>query len=646
MKKLLVILLILSLLFCFTPAETSSQKKLRIVTDRDYPPFTFIDEKGHLVGVSVDFWNLWSKIMGVEVELIPLSWEVAQEELREGKADAIDTIFKTKEREKYLDFSSPIFHMTSSIYYNTDLKGISSLSDITPYVVGIKEGDALVEVALSQNKDLHFRFYKGYGDIVKSAVRREIDVFIMDDIPAHYYLVKYDLLYKFSKTEPFTYNNLYTAVLKGNSETLNLINEGISKIKREEMNALTKRYLQQQEAYPQWLLKLIVGIILGALIITVLLLIFNRILNSRLKKATQDTLRYWRYFEGIFEISTLRMREEDFFEKVLELSLQMIPKAKAGSVFKLEEGNIRLVKTLGHSKEIEGTLFNRQEFLSSEDEAIIIKEPLKRERYSPGLFEKLQKYCIPIKESLGTPIKWQDRVIGYLSLDILIGSKDTFDTLDMQIIDQFGKSISVFYAVNEYIRERERSLTNIISVLVKTLEYYDISTQGHSERVAKYALKIAEELGFDSERMRKLYWACLLHDIGKIYIPQDILNKKGRFTKDEYEFVKIHSTKSEEILSQVDGLKDVAEIVRYHHERWDGMGYPDGLSDGEIPLESRIIGIADAFEAMTSERPYKRVLTLEEAIEEIKRCKGTQFDPDLADIFVDILEEELQSKHN
>jgi len=180
-----------------------------------------------------------------------------------------------------------------------------------------------------------------------------------------------------------------------------------------------------------------------------------------------------------------------------------------------------------------------------------------------------------------------------------------------------------------------------VITLTKALEYYDKYTRGHSDRVARYALKIAERLNLDPETTKKIYWAGYLHDIGKIFVPQDILNKPGRFTEEEYSLVKIHPVKSEELVLEIEDLAEIARIIRHHHERWDGKGYPDGLSDDDIPLGSRILEIADAFEAMTSKRPYKRALTLEEAIEELKRCSGTQFDPKLVEIMVSVIEEEL-----
>ncbi|MGB9811987.1 MAG: HD domain-containing phosphohydrolase, partial [Dictyoglomus turgidum] len=278
------------------------------------------------------------------------------------------------------------------------------------------------------------------------------------------------------------------------------------------------------------------------------------------------------------------------------------------------------------------------------EKPIVVKELLKIERRNEKLRETLLKYSKPIKESLIVPLKWNNNLWGYFCLDIPEDSKENFDEFDIELIEKFTNTISIFYFFRSYLKEREIYLTKLITVLVKTLEYYDRYTQGHSERVARYAVKIAERIGLDRERIKRVYWASLVHDIGKIYIPQDLLNKNGRFTEDEYEFVKIHPVKSEEILSQVEELKDLGKIVRHHHERWDGKGYPDGLSGENIPLESRIIAVADAFEAMTAERPYKRALSLKEAIQEIEKNKGTQFDPFLAEIMIGIIKEEVEEK--
>ncbi|HBT26233.1 MAG TPA: response regulator, partial [Pseudothermotoga sp.] len=136
------------------------------------------------------------------------------------------------------------------------------------------------------------------------------------------------------------------------------------------------------------------------------------------------------------------------------------------------------------------------------------------------------------------------------------------------------------------------------------------------------------------------YWASLIHDIGKLAIPREILRKPSKLSPHEYELVKKHPVVAAELLEKA-GLSDIAKIVRHHHERYDGSGYPDGLRGEQIPVESKIISVVDAFDAMTSDRPYRPRLSKEDAIKEIKMNSGTQFDPVVVNVFLKIMEQEI-----
>ncbi|MCX7795152.1 MAG: HD-GYP domain-containing protein [bacterium] len=182
-----------------------------------------------------------------------------------------------------------------------------------------------------------------------------------------------------------------------------------------------------------------------------------------------------------------------------------------------------------------------------------------------------------------------------------------------------------------------------IESLTEILEMKDVYTKGHSNRVAEYASMIAKAMGFCEERVYAIHMAGHLHDIGKVGVCDQVLKKNGRLTCEEYEEIKRHSVLGYNILVKAEGFKEMAIAVRHHHERWDGKGYPDGLIGENIPLGSRILGIADAFDAMTTERPYRRALTLVEAIEELKRCSGSQFDPKLVEVMISIIQEDFLS---
>lgn len=184
-----------------------------------------------------------------------------------------------------------------------------------------------------------------------------------------------------------------------------------------------------------------------------------------------------------------------------------------------------------------------------------------------------------------------------------------------------------------YARMRN-SYLEMISALRLIVDAKDIYTSGHSDRVTGYAEALARAMGKDSAYCERLHLAALFHDIGKLSVPDSILQKDTGLTDAEYEQIKTHAARGEEILSAVSQFRDIAPIVRFHHERWDGAGYPDGLRGAAIPEEARIIAVADSYDAMTSDRRYRSSMTPAQAVAEILRCRGTQFDPDIADAFV------------
>jgi len=177
-------------------------------------------------------------------------------------------------------------------------------------------------------------------------------------------------------------------------------------------------------------------------------------------------------------------------------------------------------------------------------------------------------------------------------------------------------------------------LLESLRAIIASLEEKDAYTHGHSIRVAEYSVMIAEEMGFDEAQIREVEISALFHDIGKIGIPDQILMKPARLTPAEFEIMKSHPVRSAQIMEKISSLRNLIPGIKHHHERYDGLGYPDGLSGEEIPLYARIILVADTFDAMTSTRPYRLALDKEVAVNELKNCSGTQFDTPLVDAFL------------
>jgi putative nucleotidyltransferase with HDIG domain len=186
------------------------------------------------------------------------------------------------------------------------------------------------------------------------------------------------------------------------------------------------------------------------------------------------------------------------------------------------------------------------------------------------------------------------------------------------------------------LEARPRALS-IIYALAATVDAKDSYTYGHSRKVSEYAVAIAEAYKLTQERISTIRAASLLHDIGKVGVPDSILNKKTPLTEEEWKPIKAHPELGVEILRHVIDLVNCLPAILHHHEQHDGSGYPAGLSGGGIPLEARILAVADAYDAMTSPRPYHKPLSLEEAIKELKRCAGKQFDPEVVEVFCKII---------
>ncbi len=173
-----------------------------------------------------------------------------------------------------------------------------------------------------------------------------------------------------------------------------------------------------------------------------------------------------------------------------------------------------------------------------------------------------------------------------------------------------------------------------VKVLVEAIDAKDPYTRGHSDRVKRMSIKIANYMGFSKERLETLEYGALLHDIGKIGIKDDILQKPGPLSYEEYLHIQEHPLIGVKIVEDVEFFKDKIPMIRHHHERYDGSGYPDGLAGERIPLEARIISIPDAFDAMTSLRPHRGIMSLEDALKEFDKGKGKQFDPNVLEIFI------------
>jgi putative nucleotidyltransferase with HDIG domain len=248
-----------------------------------------------------------------------------------------------------------------------------------------------------------------------------------------------------------------------------------------------------------------------------------------------------------------------------------------------------------------------------------------------------------LRSVLCVPLEAKGEIIGTIYIDNR-SIPEQFNPKMLTLLEAFAnqaaialQNASLFEGLQESHQELSDAYTNTLEGWAKALELKDKVTQGHTLRVAELTLRLAEKMNVDEEELTHIQWGAILHDIGKMGIPDSILNKPGKLTKKEWAIMHRHPNYAYEMLSDIEFLKPALDIPLYHHEKWDGSGYPKKLAGEDIPLAARIFCIADVWDAMTSDRPYREALSKEEVSAHIKEQTGKHFDPKIINIFLKLI---------
>jgi putative nucleotidyltransferase with HDIG domain len=361
--------------------------------------------------------------------------------------------------------------------------------------------------------------------------------------------------------------------------------------------------------------------------------------NRNLEKIVRDKTKELSYIYRIGREISSTLDLGQVLDTIVKRSAEVLDLKICSILLVEEELTVRLKVRSAQGinvKKIERQLIKRGEGISGwiwdKQEALLVKDLAHDQRF---IGRKKEKYYTGTL--ISTPLEAEGKVIG-----VIIGNNKTnghaFREEDLLLL----KEIAIESAIaidNALLYERLKEVyLHTISALAGALDAKDHYTRSHSENVTKYALAVASELGLPGPQVEVIRQACQLHDLGKIGIHDYILTKPGKLSIEEWEEIKLHSLRGAQILQPIGFLNNVVELVRQHHERYDGTGYPLNLSGEDIHLGARIMAVADAFDAMTSERPYRKALTFSQAVAELKSNSGTQFDPGLVKIFLKILE--------
>ncbi|MFW5988082.1 MAG: MEDS domain-containing protein [bacterium] len=371
----------------------------------------------------------------------------------------------------------------------------------------------------------------------------------------------------------------------------------------------------------------------------------NEELEGSFEEIEDLNYRFEKMISLVSEIDNLNtISESEFLSKILQQAVEIIPEADFGSVYTFGEKYVNFIDCIGYDLEVlkKNKIANEAFYNQHLPIEIIDTEEVKKrnQKYMcERNFEKLAAESLnKIKEIMYLDLEINGQKKAGISLDIKANSKKSFTNSSKKLFAAFYNIASSFYKLKEYNTLQNDFTKELISTTIKMLEMYDLYTRGHSENVANLAVEIAEEMGLEQGKIDDIYWAGLVHDIGKILIPLEVLNKKGELSNSEYELIKEHPVLGSNALKSSSSLKHIAEYVLHHHERWDGKGYPDSLKKNEIPLPSQIISAADAWDAMNSKRTYREPLSYNHALAEIKDNRGIQFAPEVVDALLSVLE--------
>jgi putative nucleotidyltransferase with HDIG domain len=236
------------------------------------------------------------------------------------------------------------------------------------------------------------------------------------------------------------------------------------------------------------------------------------------------------------------------------------------------------------------------------------------------------------------PLTIRGSIIGILYISRTSGNRP-FSPSEVELVSVLSGQAAAAIGNARLYEKLQQSYLSMIVTLSGVVEARDLYTDTHMKDIAEYSVQIAEKLRLPDDETENIRKAALLHDLGKICVPDHILMKEDKLSKDEMDVIKRHPENGAKIIESVEPIRYAREIIKHHHEYYDGSGYPDGLEGTDIPLGSRIIAVADAFGAMTTDRPYRKALSIDKAMEELRRFSGKQFDPAIVGIFISILHE-------
>ena len=679
-KKILVALILLFIILFSMSFDFANAKTIKVGYYDDYP-LVFKNEDGKPDGFVIDIIREILENEDYQIEFVYGTWADMLSFLKNDEIDLVVDMVKSEKRDKIYDFNEkPLFLSWGKICVNSKYN-VESIFDLDGFKIGYLDEDyyataekGMKTIADKFNLDIEFFPYPTYDDVINAVSNNEVDAGVINKLT-----IRQIYEYKNVKdtTIIFGVSGLRMATLNDkNNDVLDIIDEYLGKWKSDKNSFYYSKYDYWFNKTNNYGFKIFYyenkNKVLLSIFIIICIILYSRMelyfkvkelreVNSNLvdvnkkvdenynevDKTYKDLDLLINKFEKLIKFLSKNLgishkgSEEFFMSELLNQSMNLVPEADYGFVYSFDKNDLLMV--------IDAVNIKRPDFKSlyKKDLAFLNKEVEITENFMIKIIKELGredeldemvKRMPMAKESLLLILEKDNEIFGGVLLEIKKGSEKSFAIESKRVMIAL-KNISESYFLNQNFHKADAIFQKeIIFSMVNMLEIHDIYTKGHSESVAKYSKLLAQYVKMDEETVDTIYWAGLVHDIGKILISKDVINKKGKLTNAEYEEIKKHPTFGYKALNESKATENIAKIVLSHHERIDGLGYPNGLKGNEIPIESKIIQIADSFDAMISKRSYKESITKEGALEEIRNNLNKQFDYELGLKFIEMME--------
>lgn len=610
----ILVILVVSLSFSLIVTATDTIK----IGIYQNPPLVSIDEEGQASGFFVSLMNYVAEKENLEIEYVYDTLENNFKKLEEGKIDILLAVAHSEERaKKYIYNNETIYSNWGQIYSNIDLS-INTFLDLEGRSIGVEKGDihyigknGIKDSLISFNISANFIEYPDRVEMLSDLENKKIDAAVVSRLFGEYYESNYNI-----KLTPIQFNPIKIKVIVAtpdNQYILDLFDKHMNVLRNNSHSiyyqALNNLLSADAKLSLSENIKLIIYILASSLIASfITILLGKKIIRRHENKIIKQNQQLKKLVLCSLELSKINRIDELFQVFVNQLKdITESENVEVVSLIDFEDG-IRLDSKeyitqhyqeyeLKSLDEVTLNYLNRYElnkFIAS-DEKILFSNQYAIAKYDSSHYRQGYLYI-----EIGKPIVNREFIQVYLVNVITTLQKNILS------IKRINEKTKLFMSLGELIEKRDNQVAN------------------HVVRVSEATKILANACGYKEERLIDIVIASSVHDIGKIFVPDHILNKPGKLTDEEFEIIKSHATDDLKMVDDVGETlsKTVHEVVRYHHENWDGSGYPEGLSFNQIPLDARIVSIIDVFEALTHKRPYKNPWSYDEALNYILENKN------------------------